>query len=200
MNRVARIHRFGEAKIVHAVVREHWTERRIDEQAGRGGNDEVSMCHSTSEDAIRTRIFVIHVRVEFVATQIRKRDDIVERDETSAGNVRIANQQLVERFAERMDTVVGRRRTLAPLARDRCNHRRAPLNRRPLHVVQHTARAAHLFAATRATRTTVHKIGQRRTVAGTLFCTRPVEHHQSTVIRRHSDNDLARDRCVAGDE
>src|SRR5688572_13991705 len=58
--------------------------------------------------------------------------------------------------------------------------------------MEHAANAAHLLAATRATRTAVHEMRQRRAVTGRLLRGRTIGDQDATVIWREPEHDRTR--------
>src|SRR5208283_5716893 len=86
---------------------------------------------------------------EGVAGQRREALDVRGGDLALGGLERIAQFKLVECNAKRMNSRIAQPAAAHPSAAQRRQRVRRPLDRRALHVVQDSAYAAHLLAASR---------------------------------------------------
>src|SRR5699024_9476362 len=79
------------------------------------------------------------------------------------------------------------------------SHRRGrTLNGTALHKVTDPSQSSHFFASSGSPRTAVNQCRQRRTVAGTLFGTLPIDTENPTVMRRRIDRIFPCDSIVIG--
>ena len=99
--------------------------------------------------------------VEFVARELGKMLDILDRDDPALRPPRVADVKLAHPEAERVDIdhVLGRTRHI--LFGDGGDHRRRGLERGALHVMLDAAHAAHFLAAAGAAGAAVHQHRQR---------------------------------------
>ena len=72
---VSRLDRFNKAQVFHAVVGDNRPDAGIDEQPGRGGDQEIAVDHPLAKNRLGGGDFV-HVRVEMIAAQAGEVNDI----------------------------------------------------------------------------------------------------------------------------
>src|SRR5688572_1067397 len=197
LNRVTRVHRLDEAKVLEAVVGQHGSWRRIHEQSRGGGQHEVSVRHFLLED--RLRAAVVLVRVEVIAAEIREAGDVLVRDRALLRDERLADLELVEILPERMYAGLRALGAGHELVEHTGQRRRRALHGGALHVVQHAAHAAQLLPAAGAPRTSVHEMAEWRPMARGFPGAVPVHEEHAPMKGRRAKHHLPR-RVVTGRE
>ena len=76
---IAGFYRLHEAQLVEAVIAEHRTVVRIDEQSGRRRYQKITVRDPAAEQGIARRFGLAHVRVKIVAAQRRELLDVRHR-------------------------------------------------------------------------------------------------------------------------
>ena len=151
-------------------------------------------------DALAERAFLrrqlIEVHVEVVARDATKGDDVGLADGAPMRQQRVADLQILEVLAERMQVRLAQRCTPNMLAGDRREHRRRALHRRALQVMLDRAQSAQFFPTAGATRTAVLEHRQRRAMASRLGRGDAVEHEQASVQRGDTRNHTGRGRRI----
>src|SRR5690606_17224063 len=99
LERVANTDGLNEAQIFEAIVGQHRTRCRINEHAGRGGNNEITMGYSFTEKRFLRGDFV-KVRVEMIAGQTGEIDNIRFCHGAAMGKQALANLKVFEMFSE----------------------------------------------------------------------------------------------------
>ena len=150
------LYRFNESECVDAVVREHRSVRRINEQTRRGGDQEVTVGDAAAEERIARCLRFIHVRVKPIARECREALDVLDRHLALAGAERVADGERTKGLAERMYARIKLACTFGPAARYRGNQIGAPLHGGALHVVHDAAYTAQLLAPSGTPGTSVH--------------------------------------------
>jgi hypothetical protein len=116
------------------------------------------------------------------------------------GQQRVADCQVFEPAAERVQLRFAHRRAANVLAGHGRQHRRRALHRRALQVVLHGADAAQLFATAGPPRPAVLQLRQRRAMAGGFGSGFAVEDQQTAVPGRGDRDRPGSDLRVARDE
>lgn len=75
LNGVARFDRLNKAQVFHPIVGDNRPDAGIDEQPGRGGDQEIAVDHPLAKNRLGGGDFV-HVRVEMIAAQAGEVNDI----------------------------------------------------------------------------------------------------------------------------
>ena len=78
----------------------------IDEQAGGEAEDQIAVRDAAAEDRARLGRLVVHMGVEGVAGEMGEMLDILERDGPARGLQRVADLELGDALAERVDVAV----------------------------------------------------------------------------------------------
>ena len=198
-DRVADRDRLDEAQRVEPVVGEHRPRRRRDEEPRRRRQHEVAVRDALAERRLLGRDLV-EVHVEEVARDAAEGDDVGLAHRAPMGEQRVADRELLEVLAKRMDVAFVEQRAANVLAGHRRQHRRRALHRRALQEVLDGADAAELLAAAGAARAAVLEHRQRRAVAGRFGRGDAVEDEEAPVPRRHLRDRLRRDLGIVGDE
>src|SRR5262245_52863177 len=142
------------------------------------------MCDDPAEQRVLPRRLLVGVRVEGVAGELGEVVDVVERHLARPGLDGVADPQLREALAERVDPVLASRRPLGPPAGDRGEHVGRALEGRALHEVQYAAEATHLLTPAGPAGATVDERGQGYAVPGGLAGVVTVEDQDPAVPRR----------------
>src|SRR5262249_10866260 len=109
----------GEAQRVDAVVGEHRTDGRVDEQARGGRDQEVAVGDAPAEERIARRLRLVHVRVEMVAGECREALDVRDRHLALPRVEGVTDGERRERLAERVHARVALARAAHPAPGDR---------------------------------------------------------------------------------
>ena len=180
LNRRTRIHGFGEAAGVDAVVQQHGPFGRIHKQTCRTAQNEVSVGNAARENRSLEAVCV-HVGVELVAAELRKVVDVLQGNLVGCGRDGVSDAQVFKMLAKqvriRLRTVRARVVALGHMA----EYVRVTLNRYALQVVQYAADSTHLFAVAGTSGSAVRQKGHGRTVARTFLGRRSVQHQHTPV-------------------
>ena len=103
---------------------------------------------------------VIHMRIERVTGKFGEMGHIFTGDRSGLAMERLTDFNLMEGACERMVVMAPLLRARHPFVGDRGQNVGASLNGCALHVMHHTAYAAHLFTATRPARTAMNQVRQ----------------------------------------
>src|SRR5690606_19955738 len=99
-----------------AIVGQHRTVRRIDEEPRGRGDQEVAVSHTAAEQRVAPGLGLVHVGIELVAGQLGETLDVLDGNLPLRRDQRVADLQLVEGFTERMRAWVELARTPRPAA------------------------------------------------------------------------------------
>ena len=144
------------------------------------------------EERVRGGSRLIHVRVEGVAGEVRERLDVGEGDLALGRVDAVADAEVGERLAERVDAGGIGIRALMPHAGEGRQHARRPLDRGPLHVVQDRPDAAELLSAAGAAGPAVEQMRHGRAVACRGTGVVAVEEEDAPVVRADPTEELGR--------
>src|SRR5882724_10618732 len=124
LDAITRLDGLGESQAINTVVGEHRAVRRVDEQPGCRGDQEVPVRNAPAKQGIATRGLLAHVGVELVAGKFRKTLDVSDRDFALRGIERIADLKCAKRLSERVYSRIQLRGSFQPPACYRRNHTR----------------------------------------------------------------------------
>ena len=180
LNRRTRVHGFGEAAGVDAVVQQHGSFGRIHKQTCRTAQNKVTVGHAARENGALEAV-CIHVGVELIAAELRKIFDVLQRDGVRCGRDGVSDAQVFKMLAKQvrigLRTVRARVVALGHMA----EHVGVALNGYALQVVQYAADSTHLFAVAGTSGSAVRQKGHGRTVARTFLGRRSVQHQHAPV-------------------
>src|SRR3569623_720028 len=190
-HRISRIERRQEAEVLKAGGGEDGTRIGIDEQAGGEAQDQITVGDAALEYRRRLGGFLVHVRVEGVAGELREMLDVGDGDRAAAGLPRVADVKLAHLQAERVDVDDVLRAAGDILLGDGGDHGRRRLDRGALHVVLDPADAAHLLAAAGAAGAAVDQDRKRGAVAGRFSGVVAVEDEHPAVKSGGTLNEIS---------